>query len=383
MATPAVSPQATAWDVNGNPVAPSGPTAWDANGNPTARVAKLQAAPAQSTGTIGPAPSVAPQLAMDALRVSSDPMGSIGNALDLLQQKLAGSDHPLAREAAQHMLDAKELLFGGQAAGKPMGTKSGVVNNPVTTAMSLAPAAAEAAPALTEGIENLASRGAESIRSIKPMIRRAVFDPVTGEPTLTPTSIAKRVLRDPKAIEDAAYEAKAQALMDRGYEQAKLDMAHEQRLNAIEDSRQKELADLEKLKEQQAQSIERRGRQQGAIDVKDAREAEKTAKASQPKITTPQDRPTPRVGNEGRGATWKTEDLYKMIQNPDLDIATKREAISQLVLRGKELPPNARYIMGDVTHGSATYNPRDVTKFTPEGVPLRQGGKKLTEVGSE
>jgi len=156
MATPAVSPQATAWDVNGNPVAPSGPTAWDANGNPTARVAKLQAAPAQSTGTIGPAPSVAPQLGMDALRVSSDPMGSIGNALDLLQQKLAGSDHPLAREAAQHMLDAKELLFGGQAAGKPMGTKSGVVNNPVTQAIAGAVPLAEAAPAVEEGLGKIA-----------------------------------------------------------------------------------------------------------------------------------------------------------------------------------------------------------------------------------
>lgn len=54
---------------------------------------------------------------------------------------------------------AKELLFGGQDAGKEMGTRSGLLNNPVTQIMSAAPAMAETAPKLVSGTANLLKSG--------------------------------------------------------------------------------------------------------------------------------------------------------------------------------------------------------------------------------
>jgi hypothetical protein len=42
--------------------------------------------------------------------------------------------------------NAKEMAFGGQAVGKPMGTSSGAINSPVTNAMAAAPGIAKAVP---------------------------------------------------------------------------------------------------------------------------------------------------------------------------------------------------------------------------------------------
>ena len=58
--------------------------------------------------------------------------------------------------------NAKELLYGGQDAGKPLGTSSGVMNNPVTQAMSMAPGAAELGAA------------ARKRKNCKPMANKAI-----------------------------------------------------------------------------------------------------------------------------------------------------------------------------------------------------------------
>jgi hypothetical protein len=55
------------------------------------------------------------------------------------------AEHPILSRVGDVTRGAKELMFGGQEAGKPMGTSSGIANNPVTTAMTLAPGGAEVA----------------------------------------------------------------------------------------------------------------------------------------------------------------------------------------------------------------------------------------------
>ncbi|HET8924853.1 MAG TPA: hypothetical protein VFN26_17875 [Candidatus Acidoferrum sp.] len=52
--------------------------------------------------------------------------------------------------------------------------------------------------------------------------------------------------------------------------------------------------------------------------------------------------PEPRfAGSEGRAATWTNEDVMRLARQGN------REAIQQAVRRGMELPPGARYVMGD------------------------------------
>lgn len=90
-------------------------------------------------------------------------------------------------------------------------------------------------------------------------------------------------------------------------------------------------------------------------------------------IVNPNEPGRPRVGNEGRPATWTNERVMQLARQGN------REAIVQATRRGMELPPNARYVMGDEDFTRGSYNPREVTTFTPEGTPIRQGGKTLTQ----
>jgi len=80
----------------------------------------------------------------------------------------------------------------------------------------------------------------------------------------------------------------------------------------------------------------------------------------------PFDAGEPRMtGSEGRAATWTNEAVQRLASQGN------REAIQQAVRRGMNLPPGARYVMGDPDFSRAVYNPRDVTQFTPEGQPIR------------
>ena len=65
---------------------------------------------------------------------------------------------------------------------------------------------------------------------------------------------------------DEFYANRAEDLAKRGKEQAKLDTAHEKRLTAIEDARQKELAANERLKTMHGNDLMRRGADQEALD---------------------------------------------------------------------------------------------------------------------
>lgn len=191
-----------------------------------------------------------------------DPISMIQSApsiFNALQQSLQSSQHPFAREIGQKLSDAHDLLFGGPALG--VNSHHGVADE--ANLLSGAVGGAEMAPDIVEGVGNIASK---TPGAVKDLVRKVLIDPVTKEPTITPGPIIKRVLRTQQEVDDAAYEQKAQALMDRGYEQAKLDLAHEQRLKEVEDARQKQLAAVEKLKEQHAKALVQRGQEQSALD---------------------------------------------------------------------------------------------------------------------
>jgi hypothetical protein len=71
------------------------------------------------------------------------------------------------------------------------------------------------------------------------------------------------------------------------------------------------------------------------------------------------------TGSEGRPATWTNEAVTQMASKGN------RDAIAQAVRRGMQLPENARYVAGDADYPRAVLNPREVTKFAPDGTPIR------------
>jgi hypothetical protein len=111
--------------------------------------------------------------------------------------------------------------------------------------------------------------------------------------------------------------------------------------------------------EQRAQDVMRRGREQAAID----RQVAKQAGTQTPAIVSATD--PVYSGSEGRAATWTNEDVMRLAAQGN------RDAIAQATRRGLQLPPNARYVMGDQDYPRAVYNPRETTTFEPEGTPIR------------
>jgi len=71
------------------------------------------------------------------------------------------------------------------------------------------------------------------------------------------------------------------------------------------------------------------------------------------------------TGSEGRAATWTNEKVMAEAAKGN------RWAIEQVNRRGLEPPPNSRYIMGDPDLFRAPFNPKETTRFTPEGTPIR------------
>ena len=126
-------------------------------------------------------------------QIPIDPLGEISKGLDLLRQRLGESEHPAAQAVGQKLSDAKELLVGGQSVGKPMGTKSGVLNNPVTIAMSGAVGGEEAAPKLEEAAKGAVSRGAEAVSKAIPSTERAgeAFEEVKGAAGKIPVDVTE------------------------------------------------------------------------------------------------------------------------------------------------------------------------------------------------
>jgi hypothetical protein len=124
-----------------------------------------------SLPTIGSAPSSAGRIARGVMQIPTDLPGVLGDAFDSVRQDIDSytpegrREHPILSRIGDVMDNAKEILLGGQSAGKPEGTRSGFLN-PYTMMMLGAPGAEEALPA---GIEKLeaAVNGVKAARAAK------------------------------------------------------------------------------------------------------------------------------------------------------------------------------------------------------------------------
>lgn len=335
-------------------------------------------------GTIGPSENVAQRTGQELSRLASSAVNSKFpyvhpfDAMGMAAQE--------AGEEIQHYAPSNvtEFLLGGQAAGKPLGTRTGFANNPILNLVA-APVAGEAAGRAIEPMAEQATaslpQASNAVTAAKNAIGNFVRDPVTGK--LNPgTALAARGIGAA-----AGYEAGKQVEPRYGgYAGAILgEIAGPTVADALLPS------STNAMYEQRAQDLMRRGREQAALDRQAAREAAANAplgspenpgwvvnipnqmpdaySASTPKISSPYDPALSRVGNEGRAATWTNDTVIQLAKQGN------REAIVQAVRRGLTLPENARYVMGDPSFRSGVYNPRDVTTFTPEGVPIRQAGR--------
>jgi heterodisulfide reductase subunit C len=119
-------------------------------------------APIKDASTIGPA-APSKVVSFNPADLIASPEGGIGGSpignpfhvdtrsLENMTQ-VEKAEHPILAKVGDLTAGIKELLYGGKEAGKPMGTSSGVLNNPVSQAITLAPGIAEAGAAA----ENLA-----------------------------------------------------------------------------------------------------------------------------------------------------------------------------------------------------------------------------------
>jgi hypothetical protein len=147
---------------------------------------------AQPQATIGPQPKVSDvdSGAMAQAFAPNNPIEQAGIRLSMplvkaladLHDKLRDTETMTQEGAQQHPIQAKigelansinELLLGGQSAGKPMGTREGILNNPVTSLMAVAPGAAEEAPEAAEAVGSAISKGAQTAKGIGKVIPSA------------------------------------------------------------------------------------------------------------------------------------------------------------------------------------------------------------------
>jgi hypothetical protein len=172
---------------------------------------------------------------------------------------------------------------------------------------------------------------------------------------------------------DEFYANRAEDLAKRGKEQAVIDKAAAREAKAnppfeTPGSAPATLPSADEFYERRGMDLLRRGAQEEALAKKQA-----ASEGKIPKIVSPTEGEPRVTGSEGRPATWTNEFV--------LDQAAKgnRDAISQAVRRGLELPENARYVMGDPDFPRAVLNPREVTLFSPEGIPIRNKANAQAE----
>ena len=196
-------------DDQGNPIAApaqtppaqqAGPTYLDEQGNPMA----AGGAPITNNATIGAAPKTSIGNVISRVAdISTNPVKAIGDALDDVTSKIENytqegrAEHPALARIGDLTRGAKELLTGGQSAGKPLGTSQGVLNSPVTQAIASAPGAAELGAAAED-------RLAQSISQIK-AARNARTAAAAAQQAQTAASIkpvdpAQFVYREPTPV---------------------------------------------------------------------------------------------------------------------------------------------------------------------------------------
>ena len=125
----------------------------------------------------------------------------------------------------------RELLTGGQSAGKPMGTSSGILNNPVTTAISMAPLGASSAAAKIPSAER-AGKSFEEVMGAAKSIPIDVAGP--GNTALKIQKLAESGGTMPKIIRDFLRRATDPNKPPITYEEARDFYSNASRLSADE-----------------------------------------------------------------------------------------------------------------------------------------------------
>jgi hypothetical protein len=137
--------------------------------------------------------------------------GPIGNPFDFSKienyTQEGRKDHPILSRVGDVSKGVTELLTGGQSAGKPMGTSSGIQNNPVTMAMALAPDAA----ALGAGVERKLLGGADELAKINKVLGVGPKEIRVGK---TPGTMEEFASNPARAIKQEGMSAKDLAKMN-------------------------------------------------------------------------------------------------------------------------------------------------------------------------
>jgi hypothetical protein len=168
-------PTSNPWEIASETPAQSSPTSGTSGAGGWEVVSETPAPTSPAPRTPQPTISAAPKtsLATKALwtygDVLNDPVGAAAHVLDAVTDEIGNytqegrAAHPVLSRIGDTLQATRELLLGGQNAGKPMGTSSGVLNNPVTQAMSLAPTGAE----LTEAAVTKVGDALASVRAAR------------------------------------------------------------------------------------------------------------------------------------------------------------------------------------------------------------------------
>lgn len=199
--------------------------------------------------TFGASPKTPPLVSFDPKKIISPVPGGgiggspVGNPLSVNTSSIENytqegrKEHPVLSRVGDVTSGLKELFEGGQAAGKPLGTSSGVFNNPVTTAMSLAPGAAEGAAAATNAASE-AMKSGESLARINKILGVGAREVRVGQ---VPESLDEFASNPARGVVKAGIDEKKLAKMN-----------PVERLKAVTETRNASGAKLDKVLEANA-----------------------------------------------------------------------------------------------------------------------------------
>ena len=239
-------------------------------------------------------------------------------------------------------------------------TEEGPVKPGVQTALQVGSGLVGAAPGIIHGNVPAAVAGGAAAYKLAPRIAEGLIPNLPDDiPTKTPIGATLPSV-------DEFYANRAEDLAKRGKEQATIDKAAEREQTAQEKAT---------AKEGKAVPITQGPYYNQHLEALKAQEEATKAQteAAKPKLVSPTEGEPRVTGSEGRPATWTNEFVQEQAGKGN------RDAISQAVRRGLELPTNARYVMGDPDFPRAVLNPREVTLFTPEGIPIRNKANAQAE----
>lgn len=161
---------------------------------------------------------------------------------------------------------------------------------------------------------------------------------------------------------DEATEARMQAEKEAKNARLKSEQAHERELKEYEAARQKDLTAAEKLKDQHAEALQRRGREQAALDKAAKRAGEVEVEARQAVAKLPPERPGSSDVRPTASEKYLTQLIKKTIISPN-EYATLRQELGAdaAPMRGESHGRWQARVLGLIRSGRAARGMRDIT----------------------